>query len=378
MNIKGQPFVKSLNTFALDLYANLSGTEGNLCISPFSISTALAMTFAGARGITEKQMARVMQVSTSQPKFHKDFSKLLEQICVSGQSDGIELLLANSIYPQKGYPFLKAFVDCLQENYQTVLTPLNYQEPETAREIINQWVKEKTREYIPELIPSGMIDPLTRLVLINAMYFKGLWESPFDKDATIKSSFWVTKDAAIDVPTMRQREDFNYAEDNLVQVLELPYQGKNFSLVIILPREALPIVEKSLTNSNYSKWLARLSNETVDIHLPVFKIEGKVLLNDILISMGMTDAFDGDKANFSGMDGMKYPDGLYISDVVHQANIEVNEEGTTAAAATAAMMRLRGLPKVFQFHANHPFIFLLRENTTGSILFIGRVLNPLS
>lgn len=378
MDLKIEPLVENLNTFAFDLYTSLSASAGNLCISPLSLSMALAMTFAGARGTTERQMAKVMQIPTAQAEFHRGFSRLLDQIYASGQSHGIELLLANSIYPYDSYPFRKDFLDCLRENYRVVLTPVNYADPENARGIINQWVKKSTRDYIPELVSPGIIDRLTRLVLVNAVYFKGLWQSPFDKQETLPRPFWRSEDSAITIPTMQQKESFNYAEDDRVQVLELPYQGNQLSLVIILPKGGLFTVEKSLTYSHYSKWLAGFSEEMVDIHLPIFKIKGEVVLNDILVSMGMTDAFDQDHADFSGMDGKKYPEGLYIRDVIQQANLEIAEEGTTAAAATGVFMAMRGIPREFQFHVDRPFLFLLRENTTGSILFLGRVLNPVN
>jgi serpin B len=377
MNINVQPLVESNNDFALDLYAKLSEAEGNLCISPFSIYTALAMTYAGARNTTEKQMKDVMHTSLAQNQFHKDFFQLLKQISAGGDGKNVELLLANSIYPHNRHALLESFVIFLKENYDTIISPLDYNEPETAREFINQWVKEGTKEHISDLIPPGTIDSLTQLVLVNAIYFKGLWKEQFDKQFTIESPFWILHDYAVKVPTMRQKGEFGYMEDDLVQVLELPYQDNTISLVVILPKERLSAVEEYLTYSNIAKWMKRLQYDTVDVQLPSFKIESKKELNDALISMGMTDAFNIAKADFSGMDGMKHPDGLFIQYVFHQANIEVNEEGTTASAATAVVMKLRGIPQEFQFHANRPFIFLLRENTTDSILFIGRIQNPL-
>lgn len=368
-----QSLVESSNAFALNLYSKLGATQGNLCISPFSIYTALAMTFAGARHVTEKQMKEVMEISLPQNKFHGDFARLLDEIGAGGQGDGIELLLANSIYPHNKYVFLESFLACLKENYDTIITPLDYNEPETARKSINQWVNEKTQEHISKLIPTNILDPLTRLVLVNAIYFKGLWKKQFDKQATIESPFWILNDSAIKVPMMRQKSEFGYMEDELAQVLELPYQGDHLSLIIILPQEKLSADESRLTYHNISKWISALSYEMVDVNLPSFKIKSTFNLNDSLVSMGMPDAFDDSKADFSGMDGTRE---LYISNTIHQANIDVNEEGATATAATAVVMSKRSLPQDYQFHANHPFIFLLRENTTGSIMFIGRVLNP--
>jgi serpin B len=210
-------------------------------------------------------------------------------------------------------------------------------------------------------------------VLVNAIYFKGLWKKQFDKRATTESLFWILNDSAIKVPMMRQKSEFGYMEDELAQVLELPYQDNRLSLIVILPQEKLSTVDSRLTYHNISKWISELSYEMVVVNLPSVKIKSAFNLNDSLVSMGMPDAFDDSKADFSGMDGTRE---LYISETIHQANIEVNEEGATATATTAVVMALRGLPQEYQFHANHPFIFLLRENTTGIILFIGRVLNP--
>lgn len=372
-----QSLVESNNIFAFELYSKLSANDGNLCISPFSVSTALAMTFAGARGITEMQIKNVMHISLPQIEFHKFLSQLLEKINALGQDKKVDLLLANSIYPHNKYTFLESFVTCLRKNYELNIKPLDYNKPEAARKFINQWVNEKTQEHISELIPVDALDNLTRLVLVNAIYFKGLWKKQFDKRMTTESPFWVLNDFAVKAPMMRQKSQFGYMEDELVQVLELPYQGDHLSQIIILPKERMSVVENDLTINTLSKWISELRLETVDARLPSFKIKSDFKLNDTLISMGMPDAFDMDKADFSGMNGMKYPDGLYIKHTFHQANIEVNEEGATATAATAVVMALRGMPQEYQFHADHPFIFLLRENTNGSILFIGRVQNPL-
>ena len=403
MNINVQPLVESNNTFALDLYAKLSAGEDNLCFSPYSISVALAMTLAGARGITEKQMKDVLHTTLTQYEYHAGFAQLQKQIRTVGKDKNVELLLANSIYPHNKYVFLESFVICLRENYGTIITPLDYNEPESARKFVNQWVQEETQEHISELIPAGVLDSLTRLILVNAIYFKGLWEKQFDKQKTIISPFWVTSDKSVEVPTMRQKAAFKYTEDDLVQILDLPYQGNGLSLIIILPKEHntpanegsgfvkikklkprrqietptkesdnLAKVERFLSLKKLSLWSKNMSEQTVEVHLPLFKIKSNLNLNKLLISMGMSDAF-GERADFSGMDRTKE---LSIKHVFHQATVDVNEEGATATAATAVVMAIRGLPQEYQFHASHPFIFLLRENTTGSILFIGRVLNP--
>jgi len=373
MNV--QSLVESNNSFAFDLYSKFSEAKGNLCISPFSIYTALAMTYAGARNSTEKQMKDAMHISLTQSEFHQSFAQLHKQITAILQETDIELLLANSIYPYDKYSLLEDFVTCLKENYEAIVTPLDYNDFETARKFINQWVDGKTKSHIPELIPGGVLDQLTRLVLVNAIYFKGLWEKKFDKQDTVNSPFQVSNEKFVTIPMMRQKSKFRFTEDNQSQILELPYQGESLSLIIVLPKEkdGLAQLEKSLSQDNLSKWLTRLFQDTVDVHLPLFKIKSNFNMNETLISMGMPAAFDMDRADFSGMDGTKE---LSIQHVFHQVTVDVNEEGATTTAATAVVMMFRGLPQEYQFHANHPFIYLLRENKTGSILFIGRVVNP--
>lgn len=368
--------VRGNTAFALDLYQKLRTIKGNLFFSPYSISTALAMTYAGARGNTETQMAQTLHFTLDQSALHSAFAALETRLKNVQEKGDILLSVANALWPHMGYPFLKAFLTLTKEFYGVSITPVDYHNPETARQQINTWVEEKTQTRIKELIPPGILDALTRLVLVNAIYFKGNWASQFAKARTQTAPFLVTPSQKVEAPLMTQEHPFKYGKTDRLQILELPYVGNDLSMLILLPHEVngLAELETALTAPNLEKWSSHLWETEVRIFLPRFKISLGVKLHNTLASMGMVDAFNGSKANFSGMDGSE---NLYITAVLHKAFVEVNEEGTEAAAATAVVMGLRGLtlpPPIFR--ADHPFVFLIRENHTGSILFLGRVVDP--
>lgn len=361
------------NDFALNLYRALQATEGNLFFSPYSLLTAFAMTYGGARGQTKQQIAQVCYFSEGE-EVHQAFSDLEAQLKLAQQTDDVLLLSANSLYPQIKYPFLESFLDLLKKYYQVEITPLDYQnDPQAAQETINQWVAEKTQQKINQLIPPGVLSNLTSLVLVNALYFKGKWASPFDKNLTKTEPFWVTSDHQIQVSMMQQSGQFSYGQTEDVQVLELPYGGNNFSLMIFLPRKrnGLAELEKNLSLQTLFHWIQPMNIQQVEVSLPRFQVNFNTELSDTLIEMGIEDAFNATQANFSGMDGQdKW---LCIGNVFHQACIDVNEEGSEATAATAVDIP-RCVPP--SFNANHPFIFLISENNTGNILFLGRLVNP--
>jgi serpin B len=369
--------VQENTAFALDLYKALRAEEGNLFFSPYSISVAFAMTYAGARGETGRQMAQVLHFPSEQ-QLHPIFSALEAELKTAQQSGGTLLRSANSLYPQTKYPFLEVFLTLLEMHYGAQVTALDYKNnPEAARDTINSWVAAKTEEKIKDLIPAGGLTPLTRLVLVNAIYFKGNWTSQFDQSRTIAAPFWIRSDHVLPVPMMQQTETFGYNETKDLQVLELPYRGDRLSMMILLPQQknGLTELENNLTLENLAHWTRELQPREVQISLPRFKINCPFKLNDTLIAMGMKDAFDENKANFSGMDGQE--NWLYIEAVFHQAFVDVNEEGSEAVAATAVVTGSRSLPPppaVFQ--ANHPFIFLIREQHTGNVLFLGRFVTP--
>lgn len=361
--------------FALNLYQQLRGKPGNLFFSPYSISTALAMTYAGARGETEAQMAQVLSFP-EQAKTHPAFAHLREGMDKIDDSGAVTLRIANRLWPQQSYPFLQPFLDICQTAYAAPLLPLDYSEPEAARQTINRWVADKTEEKILELIPPGILNPLTALVLTNAVYFKGNWASQFDKAKTETAPFWIGPDESVDAWLMYQKTELLYGETGAMQIVQLPFVGDDLALVVLLPkaRDGLPKIEESLSATGLDELLRRLRPREIDLFLPRFRVSSNFRLDAALVALGMLDAFVDAKADFSGMDG--YSQRLYIAAVLHQAYMEANEEGAEAAAATAVVMKLRSPTPVIL--ADHPFLFLLREKQTGSLLFLGRVVNPVA
>jgi len=370
--------VKGNNAFALALYAELKDQEGNLFLSPFSISTALAMTYAGARGNTEAQMAKVLHFDLGQESLHPTFQKLITQMSTQAEQQGYQLNVANALWGQKGYGFLKKFLDLTKTTYGAGLNEVDFRRAtEAARKTINTWVEKQTKGKIKNLIRRGILDELTRLVLTNAIYFKGNWASQFDKRQTKNSPFYVRVDRTVNVPMMYQKEKFRYMETGRLQAIELPYVDNELSMVVLLPKEVngITALENFLTADSLRKWLTCLREQKVDVYLPRFKITSEFRLDTALRSMGMPDAFSLPPADFSGMTGKK---DLFISAVIHKAFVDINEEGTEAAAASAVVMeKAMRMQRPLIFRADHPFIFLIRDTQSGSILFLGRVVNPL-
>lgn len=372
--------VKGNNAFALELYQKLKDREGNIFFSPYSVSTALAMTYAGARDNTAAQMTEVLHFTLGQQDLHPAFASLEERLNGVQEKGKALLRVANSLWPQQGYPLLKAYLELVKRYYGVTVTPLDYQGAAAeARNIINRWVEEKTRDRIKNLIQPGILNALTRLVLVNAIYFKGNWASRFDESLTRDDTFFLLSGKKVQAPLMTQQQKFKCGETDALQVLELAYDGEDLSMIVLLPKErdGLPQLERSLTAENLTRWTSILRKQEVKVFLPRFKMISQFRLDQTLGAMGMTDAFNPDRANFAGMDGRT--NWLYIGAVIHKAFVDVNEEGTEAAAATAVVMRIKmakpSPPPIFR--ADHPFLFLIRDNGSGSILFIGRVTNPL-
>jgi serpin B len=373
--------VEGNSKFALELYGKLKDKEGNLFVSPYSISTALAMTYTGAKGETEKQMADALCFPPIKgEQFNKAFGKIIKRLNVSGQKGGYELVVANALWGQKNFKFLPEYISLVKTSYGGNLEQVDFKtQTEEARKAINTWVENKTKDKIKELIKQGVLDSDTRLVLTNAIYFKGKWASQFKPDQTHQAPFTLSDGKKNDVPMMGQEADFGYADINDIQLLEMPYVNKDLSMVVLLPKKADRIknLEQQLTCDALAGWLAKMHKQEVRVFIPRFKMTSEFELAKVLGAMGMQDAFS-DKADFSGMTGNK---DLLISAVVHKAYVEVNEEGTEAAAATGVRMAPTSAapsPSPLVFRADHPFIFLIRDNHTGSILFIGRVANPQS
>ena len=297
-----------------------------------------------------------------------------------GKKGGYQLSVANALWGQKGYGFLQEFIDLTKKYYGAGLREVDFVsavEREKARKAINAWVEKQTKDKIKELIQPGVFTRLTRLVLTNAIYFKGDWASKFKEENTKPAPFYVTEEKSVEVPMMYQKGQFAYTEGEDAQVLVLPYKGDELSMLIVLPKKPslLPSIERELTLKNLKVELERLRKQEVKVYLPKFKITwGVFKLNDILKAMGMKDAFSLPPADFSGMTGRK---DLFISHVLHKAFVEVNEEGTEAAAATAVVMDRESAPAPPPvFRADHPFVFMIRDNRSGTILFMGRVTNP--
>ncbi len=374
-----QTVVKGNNNFGFDLYQELKGKKGNLFFSPYSISTALAMTYAGARGQTEKEMAQVLHFSLEQNSLHFSFSKLQSHLNTIQNKGYIKLSIANSLWAQEGYRFLDIFLDLNKKYYDAGLNFVDFAtQTEAARKTINIWVENKTQQKIKESIKRGMIDPLTTLVLCNAIYFKGNWVNQFDKKRTMDADFYISSDNAIKVPMMSKKSEFKFKDFGSFSAIELPYEGNDLSMIIFLPKEVdgLAGFEENLTNDSVKAWINKLIasyKSEILIHLPKFKATCEFELSKILSDMGMPSAFSLPPADFSGMTGKK---DLFISKVIHKAFVDVNEEGTEAAAATAVVMEQLAVSKPLTFRADHPFVFVIRENKTESILFIGRIVDP--
>ena len=364
------------NQFAVDLYAQLRGGDGNLFFSPSSISTALAMTYAGARGTTEIEMAKALHFDLPQDQIHHSFAALNKTL--NPKDKPYELSVANRLWGQQGYGFLPAFLQTTRDHYGAELAQVDFlQAAEAARQEINGWVADQTNDKIRDLIPQGVLNEMTRLVLTNATYFLGTWEHQFNKDATHDAPFKVTAEVKVDVPMMYQKAQFRYAEVDEVLTLELPYKGDDLSMIVLLPKAVggLAALEDKLVAENLKKWTSGLRRQKVNVHLPKFKMTSEFQLNAVLSSMGMATAFQPVAADFSGI---STEEELFISAVIHKAFVDVNEEGTEAAAATGIAFGTTSLERIPTFRADHPFIFLIRDNRTDSILFMGRFMNPRS
>ena len=372
--------VQDNSVFALDLYQKLLTSESNIFFSPYIISTAFAMTYAGARGKTEKQVAKTMHFSLSQDKLHPAFSNLQDKLNEVQKKGRVQLHVANSLWPHNKYPFKEKFLSLAKINYKTEITAVDYvRHTEKARKTINTWVEDKTMDKIREPIPPGLLDKDTRLVLSNAIYFKGNWWRQFDKKDTRDRLFKLSPDKTVKTPMMSQTGHFGYWADRDLQVLEMPYEDRHLSMFVLLPTkvDGLSQLEKRLNVENLRKWTIKLRWQEVDILFPKFKLKYDYRLDRVLQAMGMVDAFT-DNANFSGMDGT---DWLYIAAVLHKALLAVNEEGTVALAVNIIIGTEKSggprPPPPPQFYADHPFVFLIQEKQTGSILFIGRMTDPM-
>ena len=367
-------------SFAFDLYHRLRIEPGNLFVSPYSLSTALALTYAGARGDTATQMADVLGFPADPAPVAAAVGDLQRQLGQTADAQGVQLSVANALWAQQDKTFLPAFLGAAQNAFEANVAQVDFMaEAETARNQINQWVAQQTQDKIQEILPSGSVDALTRLVLANAIYFKGAWTKPFDPGDTATKPFYPSAATEVAAPLMHKLDSVPYMETNTFQAVELPYTRGGFSMVILLPRDVdgTEALEEELSPELLSAVLAQMQAQDVDVFLPRFTLQSGFRLNDTLAEMGMPDAFTPGQADFSGMDGDR---DLSVSGVFHKAWGEINEAGTEAAAATAVGVGITSVPvnptPPAVFRADHPFTFLIRDTNTGSILFLGRLVDP--
>ncbi|HRX85299.1 MAG TPA: serpin family protein [Phycisphaerae bacterium] len=377
-DVPGAPSLDALHlaqsnrAFALALY-DVLGDEGNIFYSPYSISTALAMTYAGARNQTAEEMARALHFDLPPQRLHKAFAELMQRDQTVSGEKGIELAIANALWGEKSITFREDFLDLTRQYYGAGLRQVDFaHDTEAARRTINAWVADHTEDKIDELLKPADVDAGTALVLTNAVYFKGLWLEQFDAEMTDDMPFHLAGGKTIDVETMTQSAKLRMYNAENVRVLCLPYQGEKMSLVVILPNEVdgLAKLMQSLSPSAVEGWITQAQRQQVTVFLPKFKLESRIDLNAGLGKLGMNAAFSG-AADFSGM---AKDQKLAISRVIHEACVEVSEEGTEAAAATGVVMMRTAISPTFR--ADHPFLFLIRNDLTGSWLFLGRLSAP--
>lgn len=373
-----QRLVRGNTVFALDLYEHLRTHEGNLFFSPYSISTAMALVYAGARENTATEIAAAMKFSLEPEELHRTFAELQEALNKVQEAGNVRLHIGNSLWPQRDYAFLQDYLALIETRYGSHITPVDFAGDRVgACAMVNRWVEEKTENRIKDLLRPDMLSDPTFLVLVNAIYFKGAWKDEFDPKDTQDEAFYVSPKQSVQAPFMRQEKGFGYAEFESMQVVQLPYRGDELSMLILLPRriEGLGQLEEALSANTLDTWRSRLARRTVKVYLPRFRALYEAQLTRAFQALGMRDAFVFRQANFAGMDGR--PDWLFIGGVIHKAFVEVNEEGTETAAATAAAMMGGGMPpQPPVFRADHPFLFLIQENHSGSILFMGRITDP--
>jgi len=373
--------VQGDTAFGLDFFQQLRAKKENLFISPHSISTALAMLHAGARGNTEKQMAQALHYVLPQPKLHAVFNKLDLDLQSRGRNskaaDGkaFRLNIVNATWGQQGYPFLPSYLDTLAINYGAGLRLLDFiTQPEISRQIINKWVLYKTEDRIVDLLPQGVIKSSTRLVLTNAIYFNAAWAKPFKPENTYGGMFTLLGGTKVPAPMMKGTMDGAYAKGQGFQAAALPYDGNELSMIILLPDAGtFDTYEQSLTGPALEATVQQMKSASLMLEMPKFQFEAEVDCKAPLKALGMTDAFSS-AADLSGIDGSKT---LFVQAVLHKAFVKVNEAGTEAAAATAVVVgKTSALPLIVTLKVDRPFIFLIRDHATGAILFLGRVLSP--
>jgi serpin B len=367
-------------SFAFDLYQQLNDNPGNLFLSPYSISLALAMTYAGAASETERQMAETLHFTLPQEQLHSAMNQLTLTLLSRAdlpEGEGFQLNIANALWGQQGYTFLDSYLDLLARDYNSGIHLVDFiTASEEARQRINAWVADQTEDKIKNIIPEGALTAVTRLVLTNAIYFNAAWASQFEEEATQPETFTALDGTQSSTPLMRQTAYYPYANNDGVVTVEIPYVGGQLSMLLIMPpQDEFQAFEDSLDEARLEQFLNGLESTNIRLMLPSFEFRSEFSLAQSLSDLGMPVAFS-DQADFSGIDGSQ---DLFLQEVLHKAFISVDEEGTEAAAATAIIIGATSLgEEPIEVRFDHPFIFLIRDQDTGSILFIGRLIQPQS
>lgn len=367
--------------FATDLYRMLAADrDGNLIFSPASISLALGMAYAGARGKTEAEIKDVLNLPMRGSELAAVAGRLQEELAVFGGNCGPELKIANSLWGQSGFEFRTAFLQALRSHYGSEFAEVDFAgEPANACDRINAWTLEQTAGRISDLLSPAAVNELTRLILVNAVYFKCAWSDEFEERATTPAAFWITPERSVEARLMRRTGEYLYAESPLWQAVRLAYSGDYFSMTILLPRQKgwLAELESSLDAEFLNELEKVLARREVELHMPRLRVESQFALAPTLRSMGMRETFDPHRADFSGITRSER---VFLSEVIHKTYIDVDERGTEAAAATAVVMAAGFAPgepeEPVVFRADHPFTFMIRDERTSSILFMGRLANP--
>jgi len=366
----------AMNAFTADAYKQVAKGDANLILSPFNIATALSMVMAGARGKTAEEIQAVLHQHYDS-SYDAALAALLADLEKAGNASDNQLLAANAVWTQKGFPILPGFEKTLAESYHAPLQLADFiRNAEAARAGINRWTSEHTKQKIQSLFAPGSLNSSTRLVLASAIYFYGRWQTPFLTSRTQAAPFHLQTGAAAQADFMNLTARFAYSETDSAQILEMRYAGTGIAFDVLLPKTAagLPELEKSLKPESLTGWTGAMPSREVQVSMPKFRVETSFSLAKTLAAMGMPTAFDPNNADFSGITTQEQ---LYISKVVHQANISVDEKGTEASAATAVQIEMGAIPaRQVTLHVDRPFIFAVRDTNTGAILFLGRVVDP--
>jgi serpin B len=370
---------KGNNAFAADLYSQLRAQPGNLFFSPASVSTAFGMAYAGAKGTTATEMATTLHFTLPLAQLHPAMGALLTAL--NATHADYQLRVANALWAEQSEKFLPSYVALTKKNYGAGFRPVDFEkQADKVRLTINDWVAKQTEDKIQNLLQPGSVTAETRLVITNAIYFKGTWQTQFEKSQTENEDFHLTASQTVTAPLMHINGGYSYFNGGSFQALSIPYKSGDLAMFVLLPNdtEGLAALEQQLTADNLAAWISKLQlARKVNLTLPKFKLTQQFVLNDALAAMGMRAAFSPQNADFSGMTRNR---SLWISDVIHKAFVDVDEEGTEAAAATGIGFRATAMmPETnppIEFRADHPFLFLIRDTRSGAILFMGRVTDP--